>query len=45
LKAQLTSISGAASGVSTGLDRLRDNVIAQVVEAEAELAAAPRPAG
>jgi hypothetical protein len=45
LKAQLTSISGAASGVSTGLDRLRDNVIARVVEAEAELAAAPRPAG
>jgi hypothetical protein len=44
LKAQLTSISGAASGVSTGLDRLRDNVIARVVEAEAELAAAPRPA-
>jgi hypothetical protein len=45
LKAQLTSISGAASGVSTGLDRLRDNVIARVVEAEAELAAASRPAG
>jgi len=45
LKAQLTSISGAASGVSTGLDRLRDNVIARVVEAEAELAAAPRKAG
>jgi hypothetical protein len=45
LKAQLTSISGAASGVSTGLDRLRDNVIARVVEAEAELAAGPRPAG
>lgn len=45
LKAQLTSISGAASGVSTGLDRLRDNVIARVVEAEAELAAVPRPAG
>jgi hypothetical protein len=42
LKAQLTSISGAASGVSTGLDRLRDNVIARVVEAEAELAAGPR---
>jgi len=45
LKAQLTSISGAAGGVSTGLDRLRDNVIARVVEAEAELAAAPRKAG
>ena len=40
LKAQLTSISGAASGVSTGLDRLRDGVIARVVEAEGELAAA-----
>jgi len=45
LKAQLTSISGAASGVSTGLDRLRDNVIARVVEAEAELAVGPRTAG
>ena len=45
LKAQLTSISGAASGVSTGLDRLRDNVIARVVEAESELAAAPRQPG
>jgi hypothetical protein len=44
LKAQLTSISGAASGVSTGLDRLRDNVIARVVEAEAELAAGRRSA-
>jgi hypothetical protein len=42
LKANLTSISSAASGVSTGLDRLRDNVIARVVEAEAELGAAPR---
>jgi hypothetical protein len=45
LKANLTSISGAASGVSTGLDRLRDNVIARVVEAEAELGAAPRATG
>jgi hypothetical protein len=45
LKAQLTSISGAAGGVSMGLDRLRDNVIARVVEAEGELAAAPRTAG
>ena len=42
LKAQLTSISGAAGGVSTGLDRLRENVIARLVEAEAELANAPR---
>jgi hypothetical protein len=40
LKAQLTSISGAAGGVSNGLDRLRDGVIARVVEAEGELAAA-----
>jgi hypothetical protein len=45
LKANLTSISSAANGVSTGLDRLRDNVIARVVEAEAELGAAPRAAG
>jgi hypothetical protein len=41
LKSQLTSISSAASGVSTGLDRLRDGVLALVTEAEAELAAAP----
>jgi hypothetical protein len=39
LKAQLTSISGAAGAVSTGLDRLRDGVIAQVVAAEAEIRA------
>lgn len=39
LKTQLTSISGAAGAVSTGLDRLRDNVIAQVVAAEAEIRA------
>src|SRR2546423_9455194 len=45
LKANLTSISGAASGVSTGLDRLRDNVIARVVEAEAELGAVSRLPG
>jgi hypothetical protein len=37
LKSQLTSISGAASTVSTGLDRLRDGVIAQVVAAETEI--------
>ena len=37
LKSQLTSISGAAGTVSTGLDRLRDAVIAQVVAAEAEI--------
>jgi hypothetical protein len=40
LKSQLTSISSAAGNVSTGLDRLRDNVIAQVVAAEAEIRAA-----
>jgi hypothetical protein len=45
LKAQLTSISGAASGVSTGLDRLRDNIIGRVVEAEAELTASPGRTG
>jgi len=39
MKAQLTSISGAAGTVSTGLDRLRDNVIAQLVAAEAEIRA------
>jgi hypothetical protein len=39
LKSQLTSISGAAGAVSAGLDRLRDNVIAQVVAAEAEIRA------
>ena len=37
LKSQLTSISGAAGAVSTGLDRLRDGIIAQVVAAEAEI--------
>ncbi|HEY7591358.1 MAG TPA: hypothetical protein VH723_10215 [Candidatus Limnocylindrales bacterium] len=42
LKSQLTSISGAAGAVSVGLDRLRDNVIARVVAAESELAAANR---
>ena len=40
LKSQLTSISGAAGTVSTGLDRLRDGVIAQVVAAESEIRAA-----
>jgi hypothetical protein len=43
LKSQLTSISGAAGTVSTGLDRLRDGVIARVVTAERELATT-RPA-
>jgi hypothetical protein len=39
LKSQLTSISGAAGAVSTGLDRLRDGIIGQVVAAEAEIRA------
>jgi hypothetical protein len=42
LKSQLTSISGAAGTVSTGLDRLRDGVIARVVAAERELAPTSR---
>jgi hypothetical protein len=44
LKSQLTSIGTAAGAVSSGLDRLRDGVIARVVDAENELAAANRPA-
>ncbi len=39
LKAQLTSISGAASQVSSGLDSLREGVLSLVAEAEAELRA------
>ncbi|MEX2011472.1 MAG: hypothetical protein WEF51_04450 [Chloroflexota bacterium] len=45
LKSQLTSISGAAGTVSTGLDRLRDGVIARVVAAERELATTSHAAG
>jgi len=45
LKSQLTSISGAAGTVSTGLDRLRDGVIARVVAAERELLPTSQPAG
>ncbi|HEV8488350.1 MAG TPA: hypothetical protein VGQ58_01040 [Candidatus Limnocylindrales bacterium] len=45
LKSQLTSISGAAGSVSTGLDRLRDAVIARVVSAERELVATNRAPG
>jgi hypothetical protein len=45
LKSQLTSISGAAGTVSTGLDRLRDGVIARVVAAERELSATSRAPG
>ena len=44
MKAQLTSISGAAGNVSTGLDKLRDGITAHVMEAERELAAAARNA-
>jgi len=40
LKSQLTSISGAAKEVGSGLDRLRDGVLAKVCEAETELRAA-----
>jgi hypothetical protein len=40
LKSHLTSISNAAGSVSTGLDRLRDGVLALVIEAEAEVAGA-----
>ena len=35
LKSQLTSISGAASTVSQGLDRMREGIIGQVIAAEA----------
>jgi hypothetical protein len=44
LKSQLTSISGASTAVASGLDRMRDGVIARVAAAEIELAAAARPA-
>jgi len=37
LKATLTSIGNSSRDVGTGLDRLRDGVLARVVEAEAEL--------
>jgi hypothetical protein len=40
LKSTLTSMGNHAREVSTGLDRLRDGIIARVVEAEAELKAA-----
>jgi hypothetical protein len=40
VKSHLTSISNAAGSVSTGLDRLRDGVLALVIEAEAEVAGA-----
>jgi hypothetical protein len=37
LKSQLTSISSATRTVSSGLDQMRTNIIARVVEAEAEI--------
>jgi hypothetical protein len=37
LKTQLTSISGAASNVSLGLDRMREGIVGQVIAAEAEI--------
>ena len=37
IKATLTSISSSATGLQATLDRLRDAVIARVVEAEAEI--------
>ena len=40
LKTQLTSIGTAAGTVSTGLDRLREGVLATVAQVEAELRSA-----
>jgi hypothetical protein len=40
LKAQLTSISTATKAVWTGLDTMRSNILARVVDAEAEIRAA-----
>jgi len=37
LKSQLTSINGAATNVSLGLDRLREGIVSQVIAAEAEI--------
>ena len=37
LKAQLTSISNATKAVWTGLDTMRSNILARVVEAESEI--------
>jgi hypothetical protein len=42
LKAQLTSISTATKAVWTGLDTMRSNIIARVVDAEAEIRAPAR---
>jgi hypothetical protein len=45
LKTQLTSIGRAASEVTHGLDRLREQVLARVADAEAQLQAGvvPKP--
>ena len=43
LKTQLTSIGRAASEVSQGLDRLREQVLARVADAEAQLQAGVVP--
>ena len=40
LKSTLTSMGNHARDVSSGLDRLREGVVARVAEAEAELRAA-----
>jgi len=37
LKTQLTSMSGTAKEISSGLDRMREGVLAKVCEAESEL--------
>ena len=39
LKSQLTSISNATKAVWTGLDTMRSNILARVLEAEGELRA------
>jgi hypothetical protein len=39
LKASLTSISTATKAVWTGLDTMRSNILARVIDAEAELKA------
>ena len=40
LKSTLTSVVNSTKDVQTGLDRLRDSILARVAEAEAELRAA-----
>ena len=45
IKATLTSISTSATGLQVALDRLRDGVIARVVEAEDQIRAARTAAG